>query len=43
MQPSPGGLIADLGLQLSIAVLAVLVPRFWLRRMGWVTIGWSVC
>ncbi len=31
-----------LGLLLSIALLPGLAPRFWLRHMGWVSLGWSV-
>jgi Na+/H+ antiporter NhaD/arsenite permease-like protein len=31
-----------LGLLLSIALLPGLAPRFWLRHMGWVALGWSV-
>ena len=31
-----------LGLLLSIALLPGLAPRFWLRRMGWVSLGWSL-
>ena len=31
-----------LGLLLSIALLPGLAPRFWLRRMGWVALGWSL-
>ena len=29
------------GLLLSIALLPGLAPRFWLRHMGWVALGWS--
>src|SRR3954453_15723183 len=31
-----------LGLLVSIALLPGLAPRFWLRRMGWVSLGWSL-
>jgi Na+/H+ antiporter NhaD/arsenite permease-like protein len=31
-----------LGLIISIALLPGLAPRFWLRRMGWVSLGWSL-
>lgn len=31
-----------LGLLLSIAILPALLPRFWTRRMGLVSLGWSL-
>jgi Na+/H+ antiporter NhaD/arsenite permease-like protein len=31
-----------IGLLLSIALLPGLLPRFWLRRMGWVALAWSL-
>lgn len=42
-EPSDGLFLAlpFLGLLLSIALLPGLMPRFWLRNMGWVSLGWS--
>lgn len=45
-QPSSVLLLAEaapfVGLLLSIALLPALAPRFWVRRMGWVALGWAV-
>jgi Na+/H+ antiporter NhaD/arsenite permease-like protein len=30
------------GVLLSIALIPMLAPRFWHRRMGWVALGWSL-
>jgi Na+/H+ antiporter NhaD/arsenite permease-like protein len=46
--PAPGGLpglawgLPFLGLLLSIAILPALAPRFWTRRMGLVSLAWSL-
>ncbi|MBV8094223.1 MAG: sodium:proton antiporter [Acetobacteraceae bacterium] len=32
-----------LGLLLSIAIFPVVAPRFWERRMGWVSLFWILC
>lgn len=36
------GAVPFAGLLLSIALLPALAPRFWVRRMGWVALGWSL-
>ena len=40
--PGPAWGLPFLGLLLSIAVLPALVPRFWTRRMGLVSLAWSL-
>jgi Na+/H+ antiporter NhaD/arsenite permease-like protein len=36
------GALPFVGLLLSIALLPAMAPRFWVRRMGWVALGWSL-
>jgi Na+/H+ antiporter NhaD/arsenite permease-like protein len=36
------GALPFVALLLSIALLPALAPRFWVRRMGWVALGWTL-